>query len=331
MRIKRRYMLLLSFILFLALVSPILYPKWSERRRLKKIEEIRKEAVKQEGMELKDALKLFETENPSLIILFTGNTKGYLETCGCFEGQSGGVARRATVIKRLRKKTPILLVDAGGILQGDEPLDRLRTKVYLECMRKMGYDAICPEGDEIDLLSKSSITLISANVHTTGIVPSLIKRVGGVQIGILGLSKPEGTYSEEMLITSLQGELSRLRKKADIVLLLSNLPVLEIRKVAEEVKGIDYIISSERGDQEKIDETYLLFSSPKGERLGFLAMKLPSMKTFSGSILLGDDVPDDQEIRAILNRFYKTVAEEQGFQKSGELLTVRGNGYIGSE
>jgi len=265
------------------------------------------------------------------LILFTGNTRGYLETCGCFKGQSGGVARRATVIKRLRRKIPILLVDAGGILQGDEPLDRLRTEVYLKCMRKMGYDAICPEGDEIDLLSRSSITLISTNIHATATVPSVIKQIGGVQIGILGLSKPEGAYSEEMLITPLQKELSRIRKEADIVLLLSNLSTSEIREVAGRARGIDYIISSESGDREKIGDTHLLFSSPKGEKLGFLAVKLPSMKTSSGSILLGDDVPDDQEIRSILNQFYRTVAQDRGFQRGGKLRSLNGNRYIGSE
>ena len=274
----RKY-LILSVILSLALVLPVFYPRWREGRRLRQIDEIKKEVIKQEGMKQKDALKLFETEKPSFLILFTGNTRGYLETCGCFEGQSGGVARRATVIKRLRRKIPILLVDAGGILQGKEPLDRLRTKVYLKCMRKMGYDAICPEGDEIDLLSRSSITLISTNIHATATVPSVIKQIGGVQIGILGLSKPEGTYSEEMLITPLQKELSRIRKEADIVLLLSNLSTSEIREVAGRARGIDYIISSESGDREKIGDTHLLFSSPKGEKLGFLAVKLPSMKT----------------------------------------------------
>jgi 2',3'-cyclic-nucleotide 2'-phosphodiesterase (5'-nucleotidase family) len=341
--------LILSIILSLALVLPVICLRWKEGRRLRQIDKIKREAFPPEGTKLVSVLSLLESEKPSFVILYTGNTKGYLETCGCFAGQSGGVARRATVLSALREKIQILVLDAGGILQGSEPLDRLRTSVYLESMKKMGYDAVCPEGDEMDFIEKSSLTLISTNGDTSTAsphsltqgkqmeakarrVPSIMKELGGVKIGILGLSRPSGAYSKETLLTPLLMEISSLKmEKVEIVVLLSNLPIKTIREVARKVRGIDYIISSSEGEPEKLGSTYLLKSFPKGEKLGFLAVRAKTKESFYGSIPLFLEVPEDQKIRTVIQQFYKTVAQEQRFQKGERLREVKGDGYIGSE
>ena len=50
-----------------------------------------------------------------LTLVFTGDTQGYLENCGCKVNQSGGVARRSTALAVLRKDDPeSLLLDAGS-------------------------------------------------------------------------------------------------------------------------------------------------------------------------------------------------------------------------
>ena len=93
------------------------------------------------------------TSNPSapqslqgediITILYTGNTQSYIEPCGCYPGQSGGVARRATLIEQIRKQRPdLLLVDAGGNFDGENRLDELRARANMEAMKAMGYDAI---------------------------------------------------------------------------------------------------------------------------------------------------------------------------------------------
>ena len=51
-----------------------------------------------------------------LVLAFTGDTHGYLENCRCKANQAGGVARRATVLSRLRAtRAPVVLIDAGGV------------------------------------------------------------------------------------------------------------------------------------------------------------------------------------------------------------------------
>ena len=70
-----------------------------------------------------------------LPICFTGDTRAYLEVCGCQEGQLGGVARRGALLTRLRADDPALvLVDAGGIFEAGEERDKPRMKAYIQAL-----------------------------------------------------------------------------------------------------------------------------------------------------------------------------------------------------
>lgn len=75
---------------------------------------------------------------PDLTILFTGEAHAALLPCDCPLQPLGGVARRATLIKRYRERGPVLLVDAGGWAaggiydedsDGDGERDNLRTEL----------------------------------------------------------------------------------------------------------------------------------------------------------------------------------------------------------
>ena len=91
-----------------------------------------------------------------ITILFTGQTHAMLYTCSCPIETDGGVMRRASLIKSLRKQNPeALLIDSGGFFAGgllDEytanvDLDRQRTEINLKAMSLMRYDAVCVSAD----------------------------------------------------------------------------------------------------------------------------------------------------------------------------------------
>lgn len=78
-----------------------------------------------------------------LTILYTGSTQAMLYPCHCPKEADGGVARRATLIKELRKENPdVLFLDSGGFFARgltDEhaqniELDKARTLVNLKAM-----------------------------------------------------------------------------------------------------------------------------------------------------------------------------------------------------
>ena len=82
--------------------------------------------------------------NESLSIIYSGNLDGELEPCGCSaEGNFGGIKRRATLLQRLRKETPsIVILSAGGLLSADGPGDRLKGEYILKGYARLNYDAI---------------------------------------------------------------------------------------------------------------------------------------------------------------------------------------------
>lgn len=57
-------------------------------------------------------------EVPALAFVVSGEMHGYIEPCGCTEGQVGGLMRRATLIKTMQesKKWPVIGLDNGGAM-----------------------------------------------------------------------------------------------------------------------------------------------------------------------------------------------------------------------
>jgi hypothetical protein len=103
-----------------------------------------------------------EPAKPLITVLFTAEAHGALLPCDCPLQPIGGVARRATLIKRYRERGRVLLVDAGGWQaggiydedsDGNPERDRLRTKLMAQAMVLMGYDAIAGREQESVLAS----------------------------------------------------------------------------------------------------------------------------------------------------------------------------------
>src|SRR4051812_15916957 len=59
-----------------------------------------------------------EGDKPLFTVLFTAEAHGALLPCDCPLQPLGGVARRATLIEKYRKRGPVLLIDAGGWAAG---------------------------------------------------------------------------------------------------------------------------------------------------------------------------------------------------------------------
>ena len=79
-----------------------------------------------------------------LTLIYSGNLDGELEPCGCSaEGNLGGIKRRATMLAKLRRENPnMVVVSAGGLLSSDGPGDRLKGEYILKGYASLQYDAI---------------------------------------------------------------------------------------------------------------------------------------------------------------------------------------------
>jgi len=114
----------------------------------------------------------------------------------------GGVARRATLVKGVRKENPnTLLIDAGDAFQGTPYFNFYKGEVEYKSMSAIGYDAGTIGNHEFDngvdalaaALKFATFDVVSSNYDVKGtplegiIKPYVVKTVAGIRIGLFGL------------------------------------------------------------------------------------------------------------------------------------------------
>ena len=321
----RKYLILIG-LLTVAIGLPFVYQEWSEANRLKQIHQVRSEAQQVAGVSMTDLLASMEhqAQEQQVLIFFTGNTQGNLEPCGCFVGQSGGIARRATVIETFRqKRIPFLLVDTGKIVKGDTPLDKFRTAVYLEAMGEMGYDAVCLNQWEVENLEREiPFTLISSNIKQTAqpFQPSVTRQIEDVKVTLIGVSE----LSDPVMPIEATLQQYMEEDEEGVTVLLSNLSIEANRTLAKRFPQVDAILGSAEGETEKIGNTLIAYAQPKGTLLSLLTLKFDKSNRVVAStvqeVLLQEEVPDQPQVRARLSQFYHEVAANPKFQHSEKVL-----------
>ncbi|MEP6919583.1 MAG: metallophosphoesterase [bacterium] len=189
----------------------------------------------------------------------------------------GGVARRATLVKRVRKQNRnTLLIDAGDVFQGTPYFNFYKGEVEYKAMSAIGYDVGTLGNHEFDngvaglasALKFANFDLVTSNydVHGTAL-ESKIKRyvvrdVAGVRIGLFGLGiSPVGlitpanfkgvTYRDPVVASREVVKVLRETEHCSLVVCMSHLGYYPTPKegevgdtqVAAQVDGIDFIAS----------------------------------------------------------------------------------------
>jgi hypothetical protein len=87
-----------------------------------------------------------KNQKPAAVIVFTGQTFGYLQPCGCSRPQTGGLERRAVLFEQLRAKGwPVAGIDLGDLYAEKTALEKqglLKYATTMHALREMGYLAV---------------------------------------------------------------------------------------------------------------------------------------------------------------------------------------------
>lgn len=189
----------------------------------------------------------------------------------------GGVARRATLVKRIRKENPnTLLIDAGDVFQGTPYFNFYKGEVEYKAMSLIGYDVVTLGNHDFDngvdalaaAMKFANFDFVSCNydVHGTPlesrVKPYVVRVMAGVRVGLFGMGvSPDNlitpvnfkgvTYNDPVksardAVTALRG-----RERCTVVIGMSHLGYYpEARaggvgdsQVAAQVDGIDFIAS----------------------------------------------------------------------------------------
>ncbi|XP_041832486.1 5'-nucleotidase [Melanotaenia boesemani] len=185
---------------------------------------------------------------------------------GCF----GGVARRATMINRIRSEgTNVLLLDAGDQFQGTVWFNFYKGAEAAHFMNKLHYDAMVFGNHEFDngvdglmkpFLEKVAFPILGANVKpdetlasTFGktYLPYKIFTVDGEKVAVVGytsretpaLSQPGPHVKFEEEVDALQLQVDKLKTlRINKIIALGHSGFTMDKEVAKKVRGIDVVI-----------------------------------------------------------------------------------------
>jgi hypothetical protein len=199
---------------------------------------------------------------PERLTLFvTGDSRGYLEPCGCRRDQAGGLPGRATLMAA-KSRADRLALDVGNLTSGSRPYDLLKLNYLLEGMEKIGYDAVnLGKGEaELDLNTLNRVLtqplpFVSANVLAKRdgrpvTEPFRILMRGGLKIGVTGVTfaaeRDAGPGVEvKPPVEALAAVVPEMKRRCDYLIVLAFVDQDTIRKIADQYPEIDCILGGD--------------------------------------------------------------------------------------
>lgn len=216
----------------------------------------------------------------------------------------GGYARIATVLDQLRRERPnrVLALDCGDTLHGTYLAVQSQGEALIPLLNRLGFAAMTAHwefayGPERfrQLAAQLAYPVLAANCfdQVTGDLafqPWLIQEIGGLRVGVIGLAATivdktmPPTFSRGLRFTlgneELPGHIAGLRQqdKVDLVVLISHLGFPQDMKLAEEVRGIDVLLSGHTHNRlytpVRVNDTLIIQSGCHGSFLGRLDLDI---------------------------------------------------------
>ena len=297
------------------------------------------------------AVFCFFTAAPSraaeVVLLYTGDTQSFLEVCGCADNQLGGIARRATMVRDLRRSHPdALLLDAGGLFAGDTVLDQLRCKIHLNAMKAMRYDVANAGVGELrfgqaffeTMRDSGGVPFASANLKVDGVrmgAETRILNAGDVRVGIVGvagereieahgmamgasrLHLPDGV---EVALDGIEAAIAKASRAADLVVVLSDLDRDSERELIRQNAEIDVVISTRSNETtQRVGNALLLGTQAQGKAIGQAVLTVETGRVTAERvkpILLSEAIAEDRAVKQLVDGFYTQVAQTATLQQT---------------
>lgn len=239
----------------------------------------------------------------------------------------------------------ILLLDSGNTcpIIGEDP--KARTDIILKAMETMGYTALNAGSNEIccpqSILNRGlptfpvlSSNLVRKDMKKPTIAPFVIKSVGAIRVGILGVlpvdtlnARPDSAYMDQYDIISPELAINKylpgLKQKTDLIILLSQCSPATTRRLIQKTEGINIAIVSGRGDKSTRvaddcendpagnllikNEPVILGSGRNGTTIGYLKVIFQKnndkIEYHSKTIRLDKTVAEDPGIKSMIGSF----------------------------
>ena len=240
---------------------------------------------------------LEDWEQPAAVFVFSGDQHGHLEPCGCSERQSGGMGRRADLLRQLREERnwPVAAFDVGGTLSQQRvsyPQSRIKFDSILSGLDTLDYAGLALGEEELTLgatnlytayleasaaedydmpFLAANVTLLSTKEIGTPTEYRIIE-VGDVRIGVTAVVgdstrdalKQTGVARDpsELEVVSpddvLPAMIEKMQEESpDLLVLLSHAEMEESRGIAERYPQFDVVVTTNSAEDPKREPEFI--------------------------------------------------------------------------
>jgi 2',3'-cyclic-nucleotide 2'-phosphodiesterase (5'-nucleotidase family) len=260
------------------------------------------------------------------------------------------------------------MVDSGDFFGAGGVQDSLKSAFLVDAMDRLGYDVSTLGEREfsygqkflLDAFKKTKIDLVSANIVFADskkpfVKPYVVKKVGSVKVAFTGLLYKDarlrpfpGDPALEVLdpVATAQKLIPELRKKADIIVLLSHLGFVDGQKLTIEAPGIDVMVFGHgAGLFKEVVQTQGVINVRGGERGQHipgihLVVEDGKIASFDGEVVvLADKVPADETMHEMVDtfsdemnrRFQEQNKAQAQAQQQATQAQLTGDHYLGEK
>lgn len=312
----------------------------------------------------------FFAQEKKLTVLYTNDLHAHFEPhivpWVSKERKVGGFVNIAALVKREKKANPnTVYFDAGDWFAGPYVSSLTKGEAVIDAMNYLGLDAACVGNHEFDYgwenaleqFKKAKFPILNGNIFLKGTDklhwnnPYIIKNVGGIRLGIIGLHQKFAFYdtvSAEMITgVEVKDEKFYLRKyvdelkpKTDLIILLTHIGIPGTQssrgekdvvrnhehdiELAKAVPGVDLMVTghphSGLSEPINVNGTIIVSTDAYTIELGKLEIvydkKKDKITSYKNRLdyLFDDEVPDDPQMLKVIKKWndkLKTITEEK--------------------
>jgi len=253
----------------------------------------------------------------------------------------------ATVVNDFRKKGPTLYLNAGDMITGSLLCDYYHGTTVIDVMNLVPPDVATIGNHEFDwgvkglnnLLRRAKFDIVLANVYPEpgsgvkleNIKPFVVKNVGGVRVGIIGVTTTETPHitmegnTKGLRFIAPEKVVSEygkyLQNRVDVLIVLSHLGYKEDKALARKVDNVDLIVGGHSHTKLKKPTiikhkngkvTYIVQAYKYGMYIGRGKITVKegkvSLTNYNLLPVIDDVIPDNPETKALTEKFAEKLA-----------------------
>ncbi len=263
-------------------------------------------------------------------VIFSGDTAGWITPCGCASNQSGGLARRGTLIDQNRNERPTLFVDVGGSSSGTTDYHQVKLESILRGMMRMdlrAHNVGKPETDLGPAVLRRLADATDAPWLSTNLVPRagdwiperlIIEQIGGCRVGIAGVMDPDMIDSDAWTARDPVSAVIDAfdQSETDVRIVLAYMDQQKLQSLAAALPEVHGVLGGPTGQSmspKQIGDVTVMSATNKGKYVGKLVFRGSAdasnyRATDANVIEVSSDLKEDDRQLDNLKHYYERLS-----------------------